>query len=296
MCAARARVDPAATVSYTVLLLCETNAMMPDRKHIESFRRRIWRFYRLHGRHHLPFRQTRDPYAIAVSEIMLQQTQVGRVIPSYEAWISRWPDWNSLAGATTRQLLTQWSGLGYNRRAIALGNMANTIVQTHRGELPTDEHTLLTLPGIGPYTARAVLIFAFDKQIVAVDTNIRRVILHEMGLPSDTSPTTIEDVARQLMPRGRSRNWHYALMDYSSLALPRRLEHIPPVSRQSKFEGSLRQIRGEIIRQLTTKKSVRLEVIARKLDRDPTDVRKAAEALARDGLIRLRGDVCRLLS
>jgi A/G-specific adenine glycosylase len=116
---------------------------------VTSFRRRILRFYERHGRT-FPFRQTRDPYRITISEFMLQQTQIQRVIPRYVAWLQRWPDWRSLAGATRRELLHQWSGLGYNRRALYLGEVAGRVVNEHGGVLPDSLVLLLTLPGFGP--------------------------------------------------------------------------------------------------------------------------------------------------
>ncbi len=219
---------------------------------------------------------------------MLQQTQVERVVPMYEAWIKRWPDWKSLAKASRRELLAMWSGLGYNRRAIYLGEMAKVIAGKYDGIMPTDPDELLKLPGIGPYTSRAVLIFAFNRPLITIDTNIRRVLIHELRLPSDIGAKELEEIALQVLPKRRSRIWHYALMDYSRLALPRRILRIPPLSRQSKFQGSLRQIRGEIIRRLTSQHSVRLSTIAAALGRTPEDVLLAAKALEKEGLVIVR--------
>jgi A/G-specific adenine glycosylase len=263
------------------------------RQHVLRFRRRIRTFYRRYRRD-LPFRNTCDPYRITVSEIMLQQTQVSRGLPKYEAWIKRWPDWRALAKASNRELLAEWSGLGYNRRALYLGQLARLVVEKYGGVLPTDAHELESLPGIGPYTSRAIRVFAFNRAEVAVDTNIRRVIVHEFGLSASTSRSELEQIARQLAPRGDERNWHYALMDYSALALPRRL----PASRLSKpqaaFKGSSRQIRGEIIRQLTSRRCVRLATVAKKLGCDPSRVRLAAESLEREGVVRVSGVTVRL--
>jgi A/G-specific adenine glycosylase len=260
---------------------------------ITAFRRRIFRFYRTHRRS-FAFRETTDPYKIAVSEFMLQQTQIARVLPKYDAWITRWPDWSALAEADNRELLSMWSGLGYNRRALYLGQLAKAIVDDYDSRMPDDETTLRKLPGIGPYTARAVLIFAFNRPIITIDTNVRRVLIHELGLAPTISAHDLEHVAMQVLPRRRSRDWHYALMDYSSLVLPRRLPAVPPTSKQSRFEGSLRQIRGEIVRRLTTKKSVRISTIARLLSRDDSDVLAAALALSRENVITIRGNILRL--
>ncbi len=127
-------------------------------KQITAFRRKILRFFRQHRRD-LPFRKTTDPYRITVAEIMLQQTQVDRVVPKYRRWITKWPTWKKLAMATERELLTMWSGLGYNRRALYLGRLAEVVQTQYAGRLPEDPTELTKLPGIGPYTARAILIF-----------------------------------------------------------------------------------------------------------------------------------------
>jgi len=247
-------------------------------------RRKVLGFYREKGRR-LPFRETTDPYCITVSEIMLQQTQVDRVVPKYEDWIQRWPDWISLARATNRQLLAEWSGLGYNRRALNLRRIARIVRDEYDGALPQDVDALLALPGIGAYTARAILIFAFNQRLTTIDTNIRRVILHECDLQSGTPDGEIQFLAAQLLPRKDARSWHYALMDYSAIALPRRLPGVTPRSRQTPFEGSLRQIRGEIVRQLAHKRSVRLSTIVKACGRSESDVVAAAKSLVKDGMV-----------
>ena len=153
---------------------------------VQSFQRKIWRFYEKHRRD-LPFRHITDPYRVTVSEFMLQQTQVERVIPKYRAWIARWPSWRALSGATTREALSAWSGLGYNRRALYLRNMACEITRDFHGRLPREIEGLKRFPGIGEYTARAILIFSDNAPLAALDTNIRQVILCEFDLPGDLS-------------------------------------------------------------------------------------------------------------
>ncbi len=253
---------------------------------IAAFRRKIWRFYARHRRR-LPFRETDDPYKIVVAEFMLQQTQVERVVPKYTAWLDRWPTWAALAGANRRELLAAWSGLGYNRRAVYLGRLANDIIERFDGRLPDDPDILQTLPGIGPYTAHAVLIFAFNRPLVTIDTNIRRVLIHEFDLPADVSKDELHHLARQLLPRGRSRDWHNALMDYSRVALPGRLATAPPVNKQKPFHGSRRQIRGEIIRRLTRSSRIAIDRLARDMKRSVRDVADAAESLRQEGLVRI---------
>jgi A/G-specific adenine glycosylase len=266
--------------------------VIPDDQ-VRAFRRKVLDYYRRHGRS-LPWRKTTDPYRITVSEIMLQQTQEERVIPKYGAWIQHWPDWRSLAEGSPRELLTAWSGLGYNRRALFLGKLARAVVEKHDGVLPDQPEQLRALPGIGPYTARAILIFAFNRPLVTIDTNIRKVLLHEFRLRGSIPADQLEQLAWQLLPKRKARDWHNALMDYGSVLLPKRIAGISPLSRQSRFEGSLRQIRGEIVRQLTVWPSVSLVQIARVLDRTMKDVRLAAAALQKDGVVNLSGNSVRL--
>ncbi|MFA5030776.1 MAG: Fe-S cluster assembly protein HesB [Patescibacteria group bacterium] len=273
-------------------------ARMPTKltqKQISTFRKKIWGFYRLHGRHDLPFRKTKNPYRIAVAEIMLQQTQVDRVVPKYQNWIREFPSWKTLAHASRQNILRSWSGLGYNRRAIFLQRMALTITKEYKGRLPKNPKDLLGLPGIGPYTSKSIFIFAFNAPLATVDTNIRRVFIHEFNLPAHTSFATLEHIAKALVPAKRSRDWHNALMDYAALGLPQ-TPRIQPLSRQSRFKGSIRQIRGEIIRRLTTHKHISMTIVARDMKRPITDVKKAAASLHKEHLINRRGSILTLSS
>ena len=142
------------------------------------FRKKIYDFYEDHGRD-LPWRRTRNPYRILVSEIMLQQTQVERVLEKYTGFIRTFPDFSALAAAPLNTLLAVWQGLGYNRRALALKALAQKVIAEHRGKLPANPEKLLALPGVGKYTAGAVAAFAFNKAVLFMDTNIRRVYIHE---------------------------------------------------------------------------------------------------------------------
>lgn len=262
-------------------------------KHILAFRREVWRFYRRHRRD-LPFRDTTDPYAITVAEVMLQQTQVERVVPYYAEWITRWPDWASLARAENRQILEIWSGLGYNRRALYLGQLANRVMTDFGGKLPSDPQVLQTLPGIGPYTAHAILIFAFNRSLITIDTNIRKVLLFEFALPTTTSKQELETLAKRILPRGRARDWHNALMDYGNLALPRRMEHIPPATRQSRFDGSRRQIRGAIVKALVKRRQLSIAQLPGMLPFPKGRIREALDSLRKDGLIVKKNSIIRL--
>ncbi len=218
---------------------------------------------------------------------MLQQTQVERVEQKYARWVARWPDWRTLARASNREVLKLWSGLGYNRRALYLKKLAQTVVDEFDGRLPADRETLCTLPGIGPYTADAILVFAFGKRVAAVDTNVRKVILHELGLPAATPAKRIEDLATQLLPRRHVRDWHHAIMDYARLALRQVPTRVRGRSHATRFQGSMRQLRGIIIRELTGKSRVRITTVAREAGRTQSDVRRAALGLQKDGLVRV---------
>ena len=256
---------------------------------IRSFQRRIVAFYRIHGRF-LPWRKTTDPYAITVAELMLQQTQVERVIPKYEAWSKKWPTWRALSKATTRQLLTAWSGLGYNRRCLHLGKMAKIVETEYGGLLPSEQAALEKLPGVGRYTSRAILIFAHNVPLITIDTNIRRVLIYEFGLPLSITRGELEELAWRLLPKRRSRDWHNALMDYGALRVPKRTA--PTGVRQGKFEGSRRQIRGEILRRLTKSKSAGLSAVAQAMGIRIESVREAAAKLEQEGVVKvIRGRV-----
>jgi A/G-specific adenine glycosylase len=205
----------------------------------------------------LPWREDPTPYNVLVSEVMLQQTQVARVIPKYLEFLEVFPNIESLAEAETKRLLQLWSGLGYNRRAIWLRDAARRIIQM--GEFPQTAEELCALKGIGPYTSRSILIFAFNRDLAAIDTNIRRVLI-DCGFANDEmSIGQLQAVADRLLLKGRSSDWHNALMDYGSEVLTSRRTGIVPTSSQSKFEGSIRQVRGAIIRQLTCVDSLTIE-------------------------------------
>jgi len=168
------------------------------------------------GRADLPWRRNRDPYHIVVSEFMLQQTQVERVVPLFEGFVKRWPSFAALGAASRSDVLRAWRGLGYNSRAVRLHRLAQTVVAGHGGVLPRDETVLRALPGIGSYTARAVRAFAFDADVLAVDTNVRR-IMHrtQYGIEWPTRATALQlDAAgAALLPSAQGYAFNSALMD-----------------------------------------------------------------------------------
>lgn len=230
---------------------------------IHALHTKIFTWHKTHKRD-LPWRNIQDPYAILVSEFMLQQTQVDRVIPKYHAFLQRYPTIEDLARASLKDVLTSWSGLGYNRRAKFLWQTAHQIMTTHQGIVPETLHELEALPGIGPYIARAILIFAYNTNEATIDTNIRRILLHEFNLPETTPLPDLFSFATQLVPKGKSRDWHNALMDYGSTVLTSKKTGIRALTQQPPFKGSPRWYRGTILRILTQHDSVTLSFLSQK--------------------------------
>lgn len=225
------------------------NLTMISKKDIEQFQKKVLQFYLDHKRN-LPWRQTTDPYKILVSEFMLQQTQVSRVIEYYTKWIEKWPTVQKLATEEYKKVLQAWMGLGYNRRARYLHNTATVIVNEFDGDVLSAVKHYEKLPGIGLYTSKAVQIFSANKDIATVDTNIRRIFINEFNLDESISDTDLFLLAKQCLTRGKSRDWHNALMDYGSMHLTSRKTGIRPKTQQSPFKGSDREIRGKILRLL----------------------------------------------
>ena len=230
---------------------------------ISSFQNEILTWYELHQRD-LPWRNSRDPYRILVSEIMLQQTQVNRVMPKFIAWFKKFPTVHDLAKAKVSEVLVLWSGLGYNRRALNLKKTGEIISEKYNGEFPQTEKELLALPGIGEYTARALLCFAFDKQVPVIDTNVRKVLLIRLHIPEKE----IGETAEKILPKGRAYEWNQALMDYASEMLK---EHKIPIPKQSKFIGSRRYYRGQILKKLLDKKEIALQELGSLIKKDYAD-------------------------
>lgn len=207
----------------------------------------------------LPWRRTRDPYEVWVSEVMLQQTQTARVDGRWQRWLARFPTPRALAAASPGDVLEEWQGLGYNRRALALRRAARLIAEGG-GELPSDERALEALPGIGPATAAGIRAFAFDLPGVYLETNVRAVFLHELfprregvsdgelaPIVRATCPASADD------PHDDPRTWYYALLDYGAYlkrTVPNPSRRSSSHARQSRFEGSHRQKRAELVRIL----------------------------------------------
>lgn len=251
---------------------------------IQLFRERIFDFYQS-NRRSFPWRETTDRYAVMVSEIMLQQTQAERVAEKFTAWMQRFPNIEILASASLKEVLLLWSGLGYNSRGQRLQGCAKVIMERFNGVVPATPELLKTLPGIGEYTCRSIPVFADNLDAAAVDTNIRRIIMHEFALPEDTSKQEIQALAEQLLPQGRSREWHNALMDYGSLFLTSRNTAIRPLTKQSKFHGSKRWYRGRLIKDLIHSECMFLEEIEAKYADCPWNLQEIVSDLIGEGLV-----------
>lgn len=220
----------------------------------KSFQNKIYKHFAENGRK-LPWRITTDPYKILVSEIMLQQTQVARVIPKYTAFVKAFPTARKLAQAPIADVLKLWQGLGYNRRALLLKKTAEFITKEYAGEFPDTYDELLDLPGVGPYTASAIMSFAYNKPTCMIETNIRAAYLHTFFKDKKgISDKELMPLIEKYQDTSNPRQWYNALMDYGAYLK----ETLPNPSRksshhiiQSRFEGSMRQVRGAIIRLYT---------------------------------------------
>lgn len=169
----------------------------------------------------LPWRRTRDPWSVLVSELMLQQTQVARVVTRWHGFLGRFPDPDTCAAAPAGDVVRAWQGLGYNRRALNLHRCASTVVERHGGRLPDDLDALLALPGIGPYTARAVLVFAFERDLGLVDTTAGR-FLARAGAGRPLAARAAQELADSLVPQGKGWSWGQAVFDLGALVCTKR--------------------------------------------------------------------------
>ena len=258
--------------------------------HNIQFRKIILAYYKKHGRHDLPWRKTKDPYEILVSEIMLQQTQVGRVIPKYNAFIKKFPTFQSLAKARSGEVLKAWQGLGYNRRALYLKKTAEIVTEKYRGKLPKDIFKLVELPGIGPNTAAAICAYSFNLPIAFIETNIRRIFIYFFFNKTrrKIADSEILKLVEKTMDQKNPRMWYSALMDYGTylkgeVENPNRrsLHYV----KQSKFEGSDRQLRGEILRLLLKHNSISKGKIFAELGEKKEKIEKILKTLVKDGFI-----------
>lgn len=268
------------------------NGLLLVPSEVRAFRKKIYTYYRKYGRD-LPWRKTVNPYHILVSEIMLQQTQVERVLEKYDEFIIAFPDFPSLARASLRKLITVWQGMGYNRRALALRSLAQTLMNEHHGKLPSDPEDLIALPGIGRYTAGAVAAFAFNQPVLFIDTNIRRVFIHTfLHDQENIKDEDILPLIQQTIDASDPRTWYNALMDYGAML---KREQINPnrrsahYQRQSPFENSNRQIRGRILKVLVEESPLTRSQIMKKSGMDPERVKLNLVELSNEGFIKKQG-------
>lgn len=221
---------------------------------VAEFTQTVWDYYRRHRRS-MPWRDSLTPYFVLVSEIMLQQTQVPRVVPKFKGFISKFPTIESLAAAPLSAVLAEWSGLGYNRRAKFLWQAATQIQLRHGGQIPSTLPELVALPGIGINTAGAILAYAFGQRSVFVETNIRTVMIHHFFVDSKNvvSDLQLRQCVKSTMPDSNIREWYWALMDYGTYLKATQggqLAKVKGYRKQSAFNGSIRQVRGKVIKAL----------------------------------------------
>ena len=270
------------------------------------------------ARRDLPWRRTRDPWAVVVSEVMLQQTQVVRVVPRYTAFLRRFPTPAACAEAPLADVVRAWAGLGYNRRAVNLRRLATAVVERHGGHLPDDLASLVALPGVGPYTARAVLAFAFERDVGVVDVNAARVLARTAGRP--VTAGELQARADALVPPGQGWAWNQAVLDLGATVCTKRAPGcascpvaawcgwrsspagVDPVvgsagtgGTQSRFSGSDRQGRGRLVHALRTA-PVAWSTVAEAAGwpGDDARARRVAATLVADGLACDDGALLRL--
>ncbi len=297
---------------------------------MKALQRSLLDWYAAHGRSRLPWRVVRNPYYTLVSEFMLQQTQVDRVIPKFEAFIARYPDIKALADASMADVLRLWQGLGYNSRAMRLAGVARAVVAEHGGRLPRDAEALRALPGIGPYTVAAIRAFGFDEDDAALDTNVRRIVhrvFFGLEYPAKATHRELDAKAREIVPPGEGHDWNSAMMDLgatictarapkcllcplqkSCAAAPvdgvaleaLRKAHAKPASPQNAipFERTTRYARGRVIDRLRDLPAgARISMLDLHRDLIPIlpartydEVRDIVLVLERDGLIAREGE------
>jgi A/G-specific adenine glycosylase len=264
---------------------------------VDRFRRHLYRFFHEQGRQ-MPWRTTSDPYRILVSEIMLQQTRVERVVLKYEPFLNAFPDVWSLARAPLRDIMARWQGLGYNRRALALMGIARRLVAEFQGCLPASVETLRTFPGIGEATAGALAAFAFNQPAVFIETNIRRVFLH-CFFPgqSGVRDREILPLVDQTLDRRQPRPWYYALMDYGAMlkrAAPNPNRRSAHHQRQAPFADSDRQIRGLILKALLKAPALSPEALVQAVGKPPERTTGLILSLINEGFLEQEGGLLRI--
>jgi A/G-specific adenine glycosylase len=287
---------------------------------LDRLHRAVLAWYHAHGRD-LPWRRTRDPYRILVAEVMLQQTQVDRVLPKYEQWLRAFPTLIALAEAPAAEAIRLWAPLGYNSRAVRLQAIARQCCERFAGRMPDTFDELLQLKGVGRYTAAAIACFAYGQQVAFWDTNIRRVLTRLLrGCEAELSESELEQLAAAALPPGRAYDWHQALMDLGAAICASRnprchlcpaanlcrahpgVLFAPPLLAERKaryeaqpFETTDRYFRGRTIDALRERPRLTLAELAIHLGRDdPAWLAKLVSGLERDGLLVQRENTVQL--
>lgn len=257
----------------------------------------IYTYHRANPRP-MPWRETGDPYHILISEIMLQQTQVERVRLKYAEFLRAFPTVYELAAAPLPDVLQVWQGLGYNRRALYLKHCSEEIVNRYAGHFPHTPDGLQSLPGIGPYTARAVAAFAYGVAAPLIETNIRSVFIHFFFHGCEKiGDNRIMPLVAATLDRENPREWYYALMDYGAMLKQthpnpgRRSRHH---TQQSRFEGSNRQMRSRLLREILAQPGIMQEQLLTAATAERDAVKRNLEALQQEGFLIKQGDCYRI--
>jgi len=268
-------------------LSTNTNNATMQGMNTEEFNTILSAFYEKNKRN-LPWREQINPYHVFITEVMLQQTQVPRVLIKFPEFISIFPTFESLADASMTEVLQVWQGMGYNRRGKYLKESAEIIMAKHKGEVPVNPDIVDEFPGIGYATARSIVTFIYNKPEIFIETNIRRVFIHHFFADSaEVADSEILPLIEKTINRKNPREWYYSLMDYGtflSKTVPNPNRKSKHYTKQSKFEGSRRQIRGQVIKELL-KGERRGEVLAKELSFDKNTVYEVLENLKTEGMI-----------
>lgn len=273
--------------------------LLPKKK--DQFKKTVWDHYHASKRDQLPWRKKITPYRIWISEVMLQQTQVDRVVGFFEAWMKKFPSVKDLANASQIDVLKYWKGLGYNSRALRLKKAAEMIVKNYKGAFPKTYEEILELPGIGPYTAGAITAFAYNLPTTMIETNIRRAYLYHFFRDKENiHDRELLQVIDKTKDQENSREWYWALMDYGShlgKTIPNPNKKSRHYTVQKHFKGSNREIRGTILSLLLAKKKVSFGQLFENLKDLSTDhdrVEQIVSALEEEGFVKVSRDTISL--
>jgi A/G-specific adenine glycosylase len=284
-------------MSSTKSKKADRSQLTPSSPTVRKFRALIWKYHKEHGRNELPWRKTHDAYKVLVSEIMLQQTQVERVVPFYTNFLKKFPTVQVLAKAPLGEVLIMWQGLGYNRRAKMLHAAAKQVVEEYKGKFPKTVEELESLPGIGPYTARAVAAFAYNQDVVFIETNLRTVVTHHFFADKQqVDDKEVLGILAEIFPKSTSekgaREWYAALMDYGT-HLKRSGVRINAKSKtytkQSKFAGSDREARGAILKDLAKGSQTKIRLVGLLGDDRKSQLERQLTKLSEEGFIEKHG-------